>query len=171
MVHPAAIDLDLLLVKLVDKVPRLLVGGHELGDVEWLISQARADQVRVGLRQAFVGLAGREVHLGGGGVSGAADAVGPWKGAVEIVEAVVFVVDHDQVIYACERADVAFIARAVAGSDLGCREDRARGHDRERADREGQDTSQRSSQSHPLHEPRLFRTMPAEYRPRPTKGK
>ena len=141
LVHPAAVDLDLLLVVPVDEVPRLLVGPNIFGDVERLVRQARADQVRVGLRQARVGQTGREVDLCGRGVAGAADPVRAGKETVQVVEAMVLVVDHHQVVDAGECADVAVATGAVTRAGRDCRKHLARAHDGERADRKGQDSS------------------------------
>src|SRR5439155_13304373 len=125
----------------VHQLPRLLVRGNLLGDVEWLVWHAGADQVRIRLRQARVRLAGCEVDLRGGRVARAADAVRAREETVQVVEAVVLVVDHNEVVDAGEATDVAVAAWAVTGSGGDRCEQRARAHDGERADRKGQDTS------------------------------
>ena len=140
-VHLAAVDLNLFLVVAVDQVSGLLVRANVLRDVERLVRQARSYQMRVGLRKARVRLAGCQVDLRGGRVARPADAVGAREETVQVVEAVVLVVDHHQVVDAGEAADVAVAAWAVTGSGRDRCKQRTRAHDGERADRKGQDTS------------------------------
>src|SRR6266403_5595596 len=97
LVHPPAVDLNLLLIEAMHQVPRGDVRRHELPDVEGGVGQVAGDRGHAGNGRQRGEWRARPVHLPGRAGSGR-EPVGAGELAVHVVEAAILEIDDYDVI-------------------------------------------------------------------------